>query len=58
MYARYPDQNSPVHAAESTVILEIEGEKMIDENNYNNDTKQFPTHDTMHILTSQQNIST
>ena len=35
MYARYPNQGSPVQGAvEDSVALEIEGEKILDENNY------------------------
>ena len=56
MYARYPDQTSPNYATEDTCILEIEGEKILDENNYKG--LHEVRDETVHILSSQQNVST
>lgn len=56
MYARYPDQGSPNYATEDTCILEIEGEKILDENNYKG--LHEGRDETVHILSNQQNVST
>ena len=58
MYARYPNQGSPVNAAPAEdSVLEIEGEKILDENNYKS-RHDAATRDDIHILSSQHNVST
>ena len=56
MFARYQTHGSPVNAPAEDSVLEIEGEKLLDEaNNYRS---RHEARDELQILSSQQNVST